>query len=162
MSAESAIELQSLPDDLQSRLADIIRQVSRFWEQKSFNHFTNHGSAHSERVHRYLAQLAQEMPEGRRLKSDEMFIASAAARLYDVGMQSPGLKPVMDVDYRPGDLLSFAQLEQIRERKHLLTERLIVRQPARGYPRPGGAAGPRAKLGRLHDLHHRGVPLLLR
>ena len=126
-----------LPSDLQVRLNLIIQTVPYFWEQGPHRHFTNHGPSHSERVHRQkLAQLAQELPEARRLTTDEVFIVSAAAWLYEIGMQSPNLKPVLGFDYRPGDSLSFSQLQQIREKKHLLTERLIIDSVRSDYQGP--------------------------
>ncbi len=113
-------------DDLKTRLDMIIQEIPHFWEQVPYTHFTNHGPSHSERVHRdKLAQLAQELPEDQRLTDDEIFIVSAAAWLYEIGMQSLKLRPVLDFDYRPGQSLSFSQLQQIREKKHLLTYNLI-------------------------------------
>jgi hypothetical protein len=113
---------------LRSRLDMIMYEIPYFWEQRSYRHFTNHGPAHSERVFRKIAQLAQELPADRRLSDDEVFIISAAAWLYEIGMQSPnlyedyGFNPVQD----PNILLSFEQLQRIRENKHLLSYRLIV------------------------------------
>ena len=129
--------LPPLPPDLQARLDLIIQTVPLFWDQRHHNHFTNHGPSHSERVHRQkLAQLAQELPEARRLTTDEVFIVSAAAWLYEIGMQSPNLKPVLGFDYQPGDSLSFSQLQEIREKKHLLTERLIIDSVRSDYQGP--------------------------
>jgi hypothetical protein len=129
--------LPPLPPDLQARLDLIIQTTPHFWEQRRYNHFTNHGPSHSERVHRQkLAQLAQELPEDRRLTTDEVFIVSAAAWLYEIGMQSPNLKPILGFDYQPGDSLSFSQLQEIREKKHLLTERLIIDSVRSDYQGP--------------------------
>jgi hypothetical protein len=126
-----------LPSNLQTRLNMIIQTVPLFWDQRRYNHFTNHGPSHSERVHRQkLAQLAQELPEARRLTTDEVFIVSAAAWLYEIGMQSPNLKPVLSFDCQPGDSLSFSQLQEIREKKHLLTERLIIDSVRSDYQGP--------------------------
>jgi hypothetical protein len=125
----------SLPSQLQSRLESIAEKTSKFWESKLYSHFTNQGTAHSERVFRLLAQLAQELPAENRLNEHEIFIITAAARLYEVGLQSPNLKPVLDFEYKPGETLSFAQLQEIRAKKHLLTRNLIydsVRNEYRG------------------------------
>ena len=46
----------SLPEDLQARLNVIIQRIPLFWEQKRYNHFTNHGVTHSERI--YKSKLA--------------------------------------------------------------------------------------------------------
>src|SRR5512135_2626098 len=89
----------SLPALLQARLDSIIQTIPQFWEQKRYNHFTNHGPVHSERVQRLLAQLVQELPEENHLTSDEIFIVLAAAWLYETGMQSPILKPALDFEY---------------------------------------------------------------
>jgi len=71
---------KALTGDLQNRLNMIMQEVPYFWEQGPHTHFTLHGPAHSERVHRQkLAQLAQELPEEERLTQDEIFIVSAAA-----------------------------------------------------------------------------------
>ncbi|MCB0174036.1 MAG: hypothetical protein KDJ97_26195 [Anaerolineae bacterium] len=128
---------KDLPEKLQTRLKLIIQSVPRFWEQGPYRHFTNHSSSHSERVHHQkLAQLAQELPESRRLTKDEVFIVSAAAWLYETGMQSPNLKPVLGFDCRPGDTLPITQTLKIREKKHLLTERLIIDSVRRDYQGP--------------------------
>lgn len=134
--------LGPLPANLQARLNMIIQTVPLFWsDNKYYNHFTNHGAAHSERVHNQkLAQLAQELPESSRLTSDEIFIVSAAAWLYEVGMQSPDLQTI-GIDFRPGDSLSFSQLQQVREKRHLLTESLIINCVRRDY------SGPPLQLG---------------
>lgn len=117
---------KELPKELQTRLDLIIQTIPTFWEQKRYDHFTNHGQAHSESIHRQkLAQLAQELPQSQRLNTEEVFIVSAAAWLYDTGMQSPNLRPILNFDWRPGDVLSSQQLQEIREKKHLLTEQLI-------------------------------------
>ena len=115
-----------LRGDLHARLNLIIQNTPKFWEQMPHRHFTNHGPAHAERIlNQKLAQLAQELPPERRLINEEVFIVSAAAWLYEIGMQSPILKPIVAFEYEPGETLTFAQLQQIRAKKHLLTERLI-------------------------------------
>src|SRR5690349_10065509 len=95
-----------LPPSLDARLDVIIRTIPKFWEQKIYLHFTNQGAAYSERVYRLLAQLAQELPEGNRLNADEVFIVSAAVWLYEIGLQSPNLKPILDFEYKPGKALT--------------------------------------------------------
>ena len=130
-----------LPQDLQTRLNIIIQTIPEFWDKQPYKHFTNHGPAHSERIHNQkLAQLAQELPESRRLTNDEIFIVSAAARLYEIGMQSPKLKPTLDFEAEPDESLSFSQRQEIRANKHLLTERLIK----------GDYEGPPIQLGLTH------------
>lgn len=131
-----------LPPDLQARLDAIIRTVPRFWEKKIYPHFTNHGPSQSERVHRLLAQIAQELPE--RLISFEIFIVSAAAWLYEIGIQSPTLKPILDFEFR-GQSLTTEQLMEIRQKKHFLTEKLIidnVREDYQGQRLPLGLTSP--------------------
>jgi hypothetical protein len=116
-----------LPKDLQARLDLIMQTIPLFWEKKLYDHFTNHGPVHSERVHRQkLAQLAQELPPTQRLNPDEVFTVSAAAWLYEIGMQSPKLKPVLDFEAQPGEPLSALQLQEIRARRHLLTYQMIL------------------------------------
>src|SRR5688572_7272711 len=116
----------ALPDNLKNRLNIIVQAVSHFWEQKPHLHFTNHGLIHSEGVQQKLAQLAQRLSQVHSLTADEIFVVSAAAWLYEVGMQSPILeKPIVSFDYQPGDALSVMQLQELRENKHLLTACLI-------------------------------------
>jgi hypothetical protein len=123
-----------LQGDLQNRLNLIIQEIPHFWERGPYTHFTNHGPSHSERIyHQKLAQLAQELPDDQRLIEDEIFIVSAAAWLYEIGMQSTNLTPTLDFKYHPGKSLSLTQLQQIREHKHLLTQRLII-DNVRGEP----------------------------
>jgi len=117
---------KELPRELQTRLDLIIQTIPAFWEQKRYDHFTNHGQSHSERIHRQkLAQLAQELPISQRLNTEEVFIVSAAAWLYETGMQSPNLRPILDFEWQHGSVLTPLQLQEIREKKHLLTEQLI-------------------------------------
>ncbi|MCB0174035.1 MAG: CHAT domain-containing protein [Anaerolineae bacterium] len=125
-----------LPTDLRIRLDMIIHTIPSFWEQKPYKHFTNQGPAHSRRVQQKLAELAQELPETERLTSDETFVAVASAWLYEIGMQSPNLKPTLNFDYQPGDHLSFVQRQKIRVNKHLLTERLILDSVRTDYHGP--------------------------
>ena len=96
MNAQDDPFTEVLPDNLQARLKMIIQTIPKFWERRPHKHFTNHGPSYSERVQRKLAQLAQELPEANRLTNDEIFIVSAAAWLYEIGMQSPNLRPVLD------------------------------------------------------------------
>lgn len=133
--------IASMPSDLQARLDVIIRTVPKFWEHKRYLHFTNHGTSHSERVFRLLAQLAQELPESDRLNADEIFIISAATWLYEIGMQSPNLKPVLSFEYKPDKPLSSSQLQEIRTNKHLLSRNLIVDSVRDDY------SGPQLNLG---------------
>ena len=117
---------------LRDRLNLIIQEIPHFWERSPYTHFTNHGPSHSERIHlQKLAQLAQELPDEQRLTDDEIFIVSAAAWLYEIGMQSTNLTPTLDFKYQPGMVLTFAQLQEIRDHKHQLAQRLIIDQ-ARG------------------------------
>jgi serine/threonine protein kinase len=126
LSAKIIEDKFQLPASLQTRLNMIIQSVRNFWEQAPYTHFTNHGPSHSERIqHQKLAQLIQELPEEQSLNEDEIFIVSAAAWLYEIGMQCTQLRPVLDFDYRPGVALSFEQLQQIRAHKHLLTYNMI-------------------------------------
>lgn len=130
---------------LRNRLDLIMHEVPHFWDQASYPHFTNHGPAHSERIHRYkIPQLVQELPPERRLSDDEIFIISAAAWLYEIGMQSPNLH-YEDVDLGVGQdqraSLSFEQLQKIRENKHLLSYHLIIDSVRSDY------AGPPLRLG---------------
>jgi hypothetical protein len=129
---------------LRSRLDMIMYEVPYFWDQRSYTHFTNHGPTHSERISRKIAQLAQELPADQHLSDDEIFIISAAAWLYEIGMQSPNLYEEYGFDPRPDPnaLLSFEQLQKIRENKHLLTYRLIVDSVRGNYYR-----GPLLRLG---------------
>lgn len=128
-------EFTSLPKALQARLNVITQTVPKFWNNnRHHNHFTNHGPEHSERIHsQKLAQLAQGLPEARRLNPEEVFVVSAAAWLYEIGMQSPHLKPILDIEYHPGEHLSFSQCQEIRDKKHLLTRRLIKDSARRDY-----------------------------
>lgn len=136
----------ALPIDLKSRLDLIVQTVPDFWKQRRYKHFTNHGPDHSSQVQRHkLAQLVQELPDSHRLTNDEVFVLAAAAWLYEIGMQSPNPKPILNFDYRSGDPVSFSQLQQIRRNRHLLTERLIidsVRSNYRGPPVPLGLTRP--------------------
>ena len=78
------------------RLNLVMCEIGEFWREGRINHFTNHGSTHSELVHQRLAQLSQELFKNEtRLRTDEVFILSAAAWLYEIGMQSPKLEPLL-------------------------------------------------------------------
>src|SRR6266852_896708 len=135
---------KALTGDLQNRLNMIMQEVPYFWERGPHAHFTLHGPSHSERVHHQkLAQLAQELPEDERLSQDEIFIVSTAAWLYEIGMQGTNLRPTLDFDWQPGIALSPAQLQLIREKKHLLSARMIRDSVRRDYD------GPRPRLGLL-------------
>jgi AAA domain len=131
----------SLTSNQKNRLNLIMQEVVHFWEQGPHSHFTLQGPSHSERVYRQLAQLAQELPENERLTQDEIFIISAAAWLYEIGMQSTTLRPILDFDWQPDIPLSPIQLLQIREKKHLLTYRMIVDSVRHDY------SGPLLRLG---------------
>lgn len=125
---------KELPKELQTRLDLIMQTIPSFWEQKRYDHFTNHSQSHSESIHRQkLAQLAQELPQNQRLTTEEVFIVSAAAWLYETGMQSPNLRPILNFESRPGDVLTPQQLQEIREKKHLLTEQLIYDSVSDNY-----------------------------
>lgn len=117
--------LSLLPPDLASRLNLVITSMPLFWADKIYFHFTNHGPTHSERVFKFLVQLIQALPKDNGLNREELFIAASAAWLYEIGMQSPNLMPVLDFQYEPGKTLSVSHLQQIRERKHLLSSKLI-------------------------------------
>ena len=116
-----------LPKELQARLDLIIQTIPAFWEKRPYDHFTNHGPTHSEHIHRQkLAQLAQELPPNQRLNPDEVFVVSAAAWLYEIGMQSPKLKPVLNFEAVPGEMLTPQQLQEIRANKHRITYQMIM------------------------------------
>jgi hypothetical protein len=122
---------------LQNRLNLIIQTIPGFWEQRIYTHFTNHGPEHSERViYQKIAQLAQELPLDRRLTEDEIFIISASAWLYEIGMQSPNLQSYLPFKYEPGTSLSTSQLQKIRTHKHFLTQELIVDSIRNDYEGP--------------------------
>jgi hypothetical protein len=124
-------------DDLRARLDMIMHEVPRFWENGRYPHFTNHGPAQSQHIQRTLAQLAQELPADRRLSSDEVFIVSSAAWLYEIGMQSPHpSEDVVSFAYDPQQPLTFEQLQEIREKKHILSYRLIQDSVREGYDGP--------------------------
>jgi hypothetical protein len=132
---KAGIELESRT--LQNRLNLIIQTIPGFWEQRIYTHFTNHGPEHSERVlYQKIAQLAQELPLDRRLTEDEIFIISASAWLYEIGMQSPNLLAVLPFRYEPGVPLSTSQLQHIRSHKHLLTQELLVDSIRNDYEGP--------------------------
>ena len=127
---------------LQNRLKLITQTIPRFWEQRLYTHFTNHGPEHSERVlNQKIAQLAQGLPLENRLNDDEIFIISAAAWLYEIGMQSPNLQPVLDFAYEAGVPLTTDQLLQIRDHRPLLTRQLIADSIRSNY------TGPKISLG---------------
>src|SRR2546423_669198 len=104
-------------DGLRNRLNLITAEIPYFWTQRLYRHFTNQGPEHSERILRIIFQLAQELPTELRLIDDEIFILSAAAWLYETGMQSPNLQPTLSFAYNPGFPLNTSQLLQIREKK---------------------------------------------
>jgi hypothetical protein len=128
----------SLSDrSLRNRLNLIIQELPSFWGQRRYAHFTNQGPEHSERIlNQKIAQLVQELPEEQRLTEDEVFIISASAWLYEIGMQSPNLRPLLDITTEPGVVLSIDQLLQIRAHKHLLTQRLIIDAVRNDYNGP--------------------------
>jgi hypothetical protein len=93
--------LPPLTGSLKARLDLIVQTVPHFWENcPHYSHFTNCSTTHSERIHRLLAQLAQELPHTSQLTADEVFIVSAAAFLYETGLQSPGFRPILDYQVR--------------------------------------------------------------
>ncbi|GCE14507.1 HD domain-containing protein [Tengunoibacter tsumagoiensis] len=122
---------------LKNRLDAIAYAIPKFWEQRIYTHFTNHGYEHSERVlNQKIAQLAQELPLERRLIEDEIFILSASAWLYEVGMQSPNLSPLLHFTYQPGVELTADQLLAIRAQKHKLSGQLIIDSIRTDYDGP--------------------------
>lgn len=126
----------------QTRLDTITQTIPSFWDQGPHTHFTLHNNTHSERVYRQrLAQLALELPERERLTPDEIFIVSAAAWLYEIGMQCTTLRPTLDFEWRAGTSLSLPQLLKVREKRHLLAKEMILKSVSR---EPGG---PVPKLG---------------
>lgn len=142
----------SLPITLQARLNSIIQTLPSYWQAKRYNHFTNQGITHSERVYKYkLAYLAQELPGVKRLSNEEIFIISAAAWLYEIGMQTQYLEPTLHINQdnpSPSDLLA------IRQKKHLLSERLIL----------GNYNGPALPLGLMnnHDDYEKVIATVCR
>jgi hypothetical protein len=127
MNPEPKNGLTPLTGSLKARLDLIIQTVPHFWENcPHYQHFTNHSSTHSERIHRLLAQLAQELPLPSQLTTDEVFIVSAAAYLYEIGMQSSNLKTTLGFECPPGTQISVHQLLEIRQKKHLLSQNLII------------------------------------
>lgn len=114
----------SLPRELQTRLNLIIQTVPRYWEQR-YHHFTFQGPQHSERVYQKTLDIAQQLPEHCSLTSDEIFILSSASWLYEIGMQSPNLKPILNFDRKSINSFTPIHLLEIRKKKHLLTEQLI-------------------------------------
>jgi hypothetical protein len=113
-----------LGQDLRNRLYTITRYVNRFWEEGQHLHFTFHGLKHSRQIQKRLAELIQEWNKDNPLSEDEIFVLFAAALLYDIGMQCTDLLPELDFDWQHKPL-SQSQLLQIREKKHLLTYRMI-------------------------------------
>jgi hypothetical protein len=112
---------------LQSRLHLIIENVSRFWEHSHHGHFTFHDRSHSIIVYEKLENLVQRLPKDKTvLTEDELFIVSSAAWLYEIGMQCTNLKPTLNINWRSGITLSPDQLKQIRDKKHELTQRMIL------------------------------------
>lgn len=126
-----------LPEDLQARLNSIIQTVPNFWKHKIYRHFTNHGTSHSKRVHELLSCLVDELPLDKQLNPIEWFTLSAAAWLYEIGMQSPNLLSVLGFEYIQGREISLERLQEIREKKNLLSSELIydsVRREYKGLP----------------------------
>ncbi len=115
-----------LPPHLYDRLQLIVQSVSQFWQYKPHRHFTNHGSVLSEQVCQRVEQLAGRLGPNEKLTFDEHFVVCAASWLYEVGVQSPRLKPVLDIDYKLGEDLLPEQLQRIRQHKHLLTNHLLI------------------------------------
>jgi hypothetical protein len=120
--------LTDLPEELQNQLDTIIQAMPNFWSQKHLNHFTLQGVIHSERILRQkLAQIALELPERHRLSPAEIYIVSAAAYLFEIGLQSRDLSsPILSFSAKVGDPLSCKQLEEIRAKKHLLTKQMLL------------------------------------
>src|SRR5258707_8154041 len=128
-----------LPKQLQSRLHLIIEKVSSFWEQSSHHqHFTFQGYSHSNIISDKLANLIQRLPKDKTiLTNDELFIVSAAAWLYEIGMQCTSFKSTtLNMTWRPGITLSFDQLQEIRIKKHELSSRMILYSVHTDYDNP--------------------------
>jgi hypothetical protein len=126
-----------LTSKFQARLDTIMQVIPSFWDQGPHAHFTLHGPSHSERIYRQrLAQLALELPENDRLTADENFIISAAAWLYEIGMQCTTLRPVLDFEWRAGIPLSPTQLLQVREKRHVFAQQMILRSVSRDHNGP--------------------------
>lgn len=130
----------SLPSSLSARLNVIIETLPRYWANRRYPHFTYQGIFHSERVNGLIDQLTNELREIHRLNAYEAFILSAAAYLYEIGMQSPNLQPILDISAQ-NIKLTPAHLLQIREVKHLLSEQLILDSVRSNYN------GPKIPLG---------------
>lgn len=124
---QSQASLLHLPKDLQVRLDVVVDAVKNFWDScPHYPHYTLHGTLHSGRVYQNLAQLVQGNSVSLRLTDDEVLIVSAAAWLYDIGMQCPDPKAVLGFETKRGKVPTLDQLESIRTYKHALTYQMIL------------------------------------
>lgn len=121
----NSILKDSLPQELQTRLDLIIQTVPKYWEQR-YQHFTYQGVTHSQYVHRRVIDITRQLPDQRSLSTEEFFVLSAASWLYETGLQSPNLKPILEFEKQLVGESAFSQILQIRSKKHLLTEKLII------------------------------------
>ncbi len=116
-----------LPVSLLLKLDLILRSLPLFWEQNKLNHFVNHGMSYSERIFQIIYKLLGEIPDPYRLTIDEIYIVSACAYLYEIGMQRHAFKnPPLNFSANKDENLTFTQLEEIRGKKHLLSQQMIM------------------------------------
>jgi hypothetical protein len=111
---------------LQTRLDIIVDTIQNFWNDcPHYQHYTRQGSSHSWRVYQNLTQLIKGFSASLRLTDDELFISSATAWLYEIGMQCPNPALILQLDENP-NITQQQQLEVIRVNKHKLTHQMIL------------------------------------
>ena len=116
-----------LPVSLLLKLDLILRSLALFWEQPKLNHFVNQGVSYSERIFQIIYKLLGEVPDLYRLTSDEIYILSACSYLYEIGMQRHAFRsPPLNFSANKDENLTFTQLEEIRAKKHLLSQQMIM------------------------------------
>ena len=116
-----------LPVSLLLKLDLILRSLALFWERNKLNHFVNQGMSFSERIFKIIYKLSGEVPDLYRLTVDEIYIVSACAYLYEIGMQRHAFRsPPLNFSANEDENLTFAQLEEIRGKKHLLSQQMII------------------------------------
>ena len=116
-----------LPVSLLLKLDLILRSLALFWEQNKLDHFVNQGMSYSERIFQIIYKLLGEVPDLYRLTFDEIYIVSACSYLYEIGMQRHAFKnPPLNFSANKEENLTFTQLEEIRSKKHLLSQQMIM------------------------------------
>lgn len=115
-----------LPVELQVRLDSLVQRMPAFWERQPHRHYTLQGERHSLRVQRIALSIANELEDANKLSPVETFILCSAAWLYEIGFQARCPIPGLGLDWSYQKPLNRFGLGELRSKKHLFTEQMIL------------------------------------